>query len=176
WSLTWSGRITNDTFAPIRTLIGQGSQAHRVSRRTPRGRMYRGATLARVGASTPPRPPSVGGRWSLLPEPEPDAALRATAAGSLLLDRYGVVTRGSVQSEGVPGGFAQVYRVLAGFEEAGHCRRGYLIEKLGAAQFAASPTIDRPRTFAAGPDPPPLSARVLAAAEPENPFRAALAW
>src|SRR5690606_7220400 len=115
WSLTWSGRVTNDTFAPVRTLIGQGSQAHRVSRRKPRGRMYRGATLARVSASTPPRPPSIGGRWSLLPDAEPDAALRATAAGSLLLDRYGVVTRGSVQSEGIPGGFAQVYRVLAGF-------------------------------------------------------------
>ena len=176
WSLTWSGRVTNDTFAPVRTLIGQGSQAHRVSRRTPRGRMYRGATLARVSASTPPRPPSIGGRWSLLPDAEPDAALRATAAGSLLLDRYGVVTRGSVQSEGIPGGFAQVYRVLAGFEEAGHCRRGYLIEKLGAAQFAASATIDRLREFAAVPDPPPLDAITLAATDPANPYGAALPW
>ena len=176
WSLTWSGRVTNDTFAPVRTLVGQGSQAHRVSRRTPRGRMYRGATLARVASSAPPRPPSIGGRWSLLPEPEPDAALRATAAGSLLLDRYGVVTRGSVQSEGVPGGFAQVYRVLAGFEEAGHCRRGYLIEKLGAAQFAASATIDRLREFSAVADPPSLDAITLAATDPANPCGAALSW
>ncbi len=45
------------------------------------------------------------------------ATARATATASLLLDRYGVVTRGAVQSEGVPGGFAQVYRILAGFEE-----------------------------------------------------------
>ncbi|NYE21405.1 Lhr family ATP-dependent helicase [Microbacterium immunditiarum] len=176
WSLTWSGRVTNDTFSPIRTLLGQGSQAHRVSRRTPRGRMYRGATLARVASSPPPRPPSIGGRWSLIPEPEPDAALRATAAGSLLLDRYGVVTRGSVQSEGIPGGFAQVYRVLAGFEEAGHCRRGYLIEKLGAAQFAASATIDRLREFAAVPDPPPLKAVTLAATDPASPYGAGLPW
>jgi ATP-dependent Lhr-like helicase len=129
-----------------------------------------------VAAAVPPRPPAIGGRWSLLPSPEPDAALRATATASLLLDRYGVVTRGAVQSEGVPGGFAQAYRVLAGFEEAGHCRRGYVIEKLGAAQFAASTTVDRLREFAALPDPPPLRTVTLAATDPANPYGAALAW
>ncbi|MFC0198113.1 ATP-dependent helicase, partial [Microbacterium arthrosphaerae] len=127
-------------------------------------------------ASVPARPPAIGGRWSLLPAAEADAALRATATASLLLDRYGVVTRGAVQSEGVPGGFAQTYRVLAGFEEAGHCRRGYVIEKLGAAQFAASATVDRLREFAGLADPPPLRAVTLAATDPANPYGAALAW
>ncbi|MCG7416926.1 ATP-dependent helicase [Microbacterium sp. ACRRU] len=174
WALTWAGRVTNDTFAPVRALLGGGGQAHRVARRAPRARMYRSATLPR--ATSAPRPPSLGGRWSLLPEREPDAAARATATASLLLDRYGVVTRGAVQSEGVPGGFAQVYRILAGFEEAGHCRRGYVIEKLGAAQFAASATVDRLREFAAVADPPPLRAVTLAATDPANPYGAALAW
>ncbi|HWI30088.1 MAG TPA: ATP-dependent helicase, partial [Microbacterium sp.] len=176
WNLTWSGRVTNDTFAPVRTLIGGGSQAHRTARRAPRSRLYRGATLPRVTASTPPRPPAIGGRWSLLASAEADAALRATASASLLLDRYGVVTRGSVQAEGLPGGFAQAYRTLAGFEQAGHCRRGYLIEKLGAAQFAASATVDRLRQFAALADPAPLQAMTLAATDPANPYGAALAW
>ncbi|MBN9171733.1 MAG: ATP-dependent helicase, partial [Microbacterium sp.] len=94
----------------------------------------------------------------------------------LLLDRYGVVTRGSVQAEGLPGGFAQAYRVLAGFEQAGHCRRGYLIEKLGAAQFASSTTVDRIREFAGLPDPAPRTAVTLAATDPANPYGAALAW
>ena len=174
WALTWAGRITNDTFAPVRSLLGGGGQAHRVARRAPRARMYRGATLPRPTAA--PRPPSLGGRWSLLPDREPDAAARATATASLLLDRYGVVTRGAVQSEGVPGGFAQVYRILAGFEEAGHCRRGYVIEKLGAAQFAASATVDRLREFAAVADPPPLRTVTLAATDPANPYGAALGW
>ncbi len=174
WALTWAGRVTNDTFAPVRSLLGGGGQAHRVARRAPRARMYRGATLPRPTAA--PRPPSLGGRWSLLPEREPDAAARATATASLLLDRYGVVTRGAVQSEGVPGGFAQVYRILAGFEEAGHCRRGYVIEKLGAAQFAASATVDRLREFAAVADPPPLRTVTLAATDPANPYGAALGW
>ncbi|MFJ4037303.1 ATP-dependent helicase [Microbacterium sp. NPDC090007] len=174
WALTWAGRVTNDTFAPVRTLLGGGGQSHRVARRAPRARMYRGAAMPR--ATSAPRPPSLGGRWSLLPERESDPAARATASASLLLDRYGVVTRGAVQSEGVPGGFAQVYRILAGFEEAGHCRRGYVIEKLGAAQFAASATVDRLREFAAVADPPPLRTVTLAATDPANPYGAALGW
>jgi ATP-dependent Lhr-like helicase len=176
WNLTWSGRITNDTFAPVRGLLGGGSQAHRVTRRTPRTRMFRGTPLAATGRAAPQRPPQLGGRWSLLPAPDADATLRATATASLLLERYGVVTRGSVQSEGVPGGFAQVYRILAGFEDAGHCRRGYFVEKLGAAQFATSATVDRLREFAAVPEPAPLTARTLAATDPANPYGAALSW
>lgn len=172
WSLTWSGHVTNDTFAPIRSLLTGGSQAHKVKRRAPRARTYRGMSLTR----TAPRPTSIGGRWSLLPEVETDPARRATVTAGLLLDRYGVVTRGAVQSEGVPGGFAQAYRVLAGFEEAGHCRRGYVIEKLGAAQFAASATVDRLRTYAGLADPPPRKAVTLAATDPANPYGAALAW
>lgn len=172
WSLTWSGHVTNDTFAPIRSLLTGGSQAHKVKRRAPRARTYRGMSLTR----TAPRRTSIGGRWSLLPEVETDPARRATVTAGLLLDRYGVVTRGAVQSEGVPGGFAQAYRVLAGFEEAGHCRRGYVIEKLGAAQFAASATVDRLRTYAGLADPPPRKAVTLAATDPANPYGAALGW
>ncbi|MDQ4215672.1 DEAD/DEAH box helicase [Microbacterium sp. ASV81] len=174
WNLAWSGHVTNDTFAPIRSLLSGGSQAHKVTRRAPRTRTFRGISLARPAAAA--RPLSVGGRWSLLPAAETDPARRATVSAGLLLDRYGVVTRGSVQSEGLPGGFAQAYRVLAGFEEAGHCRRGYVIERLGAAQFAASATIDRLRTFAGLADPPPRIARTLAATDPANPYGAALGW
>ncbi len=176
WNLTWSGRVTNDTFAPVRTLLTGGSQAHRVARRTPRTRMFRGVPLTATGRSAPPRPPLVGGRWSLLPDRDTDPLVRAAAAASLLLERYGVVTRGSVQAEELPGGFAQAYRVLAGFEDAGHCRRGYFIEKLGAAQFATSATVDRLRAFAGLPDPAPRKAITLAATDPANPYGAALGW
>ncbi len=177
WNLAWTGRITNDTFAPVRALLAGGSQAHRTARRTPRARMFRGTPLAAsVPRAAPQRPPLIGGRWSLLPEPSTDATLRATAGAGLLLERYGIVTRGSVQAEGMPGGFAQAYRILAGFEDAGHCRRGYFIERLGAAQFAASATVDRIREFAGLPDPAPLQAITLAATDPANPYGAALTW
>lgn len=191
WNLTWAGRVTNDTFAPVRTLLAGGSQAHKSVRRAPRTRTFRGVSLGSVsfsgGSTAPPRPTATGGRWSLLSSESSDpstgsgagsatANRRATVSAGLLLDRYGVVTRGAVQSEGTPGGFAQAYRILAGFEEAGHCRRGYVIEKLGAAQFAASTTVDRLRTFANLPDPAPQRAITLAATDPANPYGAALAW
>ena len=61
-----------------------------------------------------------------------DATARAVARAELLLDRYGVVTRGSVGAEEIPGGFAAVYRVLATAEESGRVRRGYFVEGLAA--------------------------------------------
>jgi ATP-dependent Lhr-like helicase len=183
WALTWAGRVTNDTFAPVRALLSGGSQAHRSARRAPRARMFRGSSIA--GAVPRPAASSsrgggtsggASGRWSLLPEPESDATVRAAATAGILLDRYGVVTRGSVQSEAVPGGFAQVYRTLADAERAGHCRRGYLVERLGGAQFAASATVDRLREFSAVADPAPRTAVTLAATDPANAYGAALAW
>lgn len=174
WTLTWQGHITNDTFSPVRALLAGGSQAHKTTRRAPRTRTYRGISLARPAAR--PSATGLGGRWAVLPDTDPDVARRATVTAGLLLDRYGVVTRGSVQAEGVPGGFAQTYRVLAGFEDAGHARRGYVIERLGAAQFAASTTVDRLRTFSGLADPPPRQAITLAATDPANPYGAALAW
>ena len=65
-----------------------------------------------------------------------------------LLDRHGVVTRGAVMAERVAGGFAGVYRVLSAYEDAGRCRRGYVVEGLGAAQFALPGAIDRVRAVA----------------------------
>ena len=67
-----------------------------------------------------------------------DPTIHAHATAELLLDRYGVVTRGSVMPPKRPGGFGLMYKVLAQLEEAGRCRRGYFIEHLGAAQFAVS--------------------------------------
>ncbi|TIH39349.1 ATP-dependent helicase [Subtercola vilae] len=152
WDLVWAGRLTNDTLAPLRTLTGggtKGSSAHTAKRSAPRGRVYRGRAYARPTMATRVGPPTVGGRWSLLPRAESDPTVRAHAMAEFLLDRYGVVTRGSVMSEHMPGGFALAYRVLSQFEETGRCRRGYFIEGLGAAQFAAGATVDRLRSFAA---------------------------
>ncbi|MDO9394992.1 MAG: ATP-dependent helicase, partial [Herbiconiux sp.] len=182
WDLVWAGVVTNDTVAPLRTLTGSGKSAHVTKRSPTRSRMYRGRALARSTMQTRVGPPTAGGRWSLLPDPVADPTLRAHATAEMLLDRYGVVTRGSVVSERVPGGFALVYRVLSQFEESGRCRRGYFVETLGAAQFATGGTVDRLRGFApdaigrdSGRDRPP-EALTLAATDPANPYGAALPW
>ena len=94
-------------------------------------------------------PPTAAGRWSLLPDRETDPTRRAAALAEALLDRYGVVTRGSAVAERAPGGWAAVYRVLSGFEDSGRARRGYFVEGLGGAQFATPGAVDRMRALAA---------------------------
>jgi len=131
-------------------------------------------------------PPTVTGRWSLLPDRladagGPAATMRAHAQALTLLERHGVLTKGAVAAERVSGGFGAVYPVLRAMEEAGQCRRGYFVEGLGAAQFALPGAVDRMRALAAdasespGGAPPGL-ALVLAAADPAQPYGAALPW
>jgi ATP-dependent Lhr-like helicase len=199
WDLVWAGSITNDTMAPLRVLLGSGRTSH-TARRGParqRSKYGRPALPSRTG------PPTVAGRWSLLPARDPDPTRRAHALAEALLDRHGVVTRGAVMAEGAPGGFAAVYAVLKAFEESGRVRRGYFVEGLGAAQFAAPGAVDRMRAIAVArrPDVEPLWATpvpggweasaysqrqrqrrddaravVLAATDPANPYGGALPW
>jgi ATP-dependent Lhr-like helicase len=202
WDLAWSGRLTNDTLSPLRSLLGSGrtagSTAHRAKRPVPRGR-YGGLTALSPrtvrGTASRNGPPTVAGRWSVLPERESDATHRAHALARTLLDRHGVITRGAVQAEGVEGGFAAAYRVLSAFEDTGQARRGYVVEGLGAAQFAMEGAVDRLRAVAtarereAGEGPLVFPATrgsgdgagrgravVLAAADPANAYGAALPW
>ncbi|MFB6829575.1 Lhr family ATP-dependent helicase [Streptomyces hydrogenans] len=182
WDLAWSGRLTNDTLAPLRALLGSGrtagSTAHRARRTVPRGRF---GTLGATRPASRSGPPTVSGRWALLPPTEPEPTQRAHALARTLLDRHGVVTRGAVAAEGVEGGFSAVYRILSAFEDSGQARRGYVVEGLGAAQFAMDGAVDRLRAAAtardrgaeAGTGP---RAVVLAAADPANAYGAALPW
>ncbi|GAB3535646.1 ATP-dependent helicase [Phytohabitans suffuscus] len=172
WDLVWAGWLTNDTLAPLRTLLGSGGGAHRAKPAAPRTRYRR---PGRVALPSRTGPPTVAGRWSRLPDRDTDPTRRAAAAADALLERHGVVTRGAVAAEGVPGGFAAVYPVLAALEERGAARRGYFVEGLGAAQFAVPGAVDRLRALADDHRRSP-SALVLAATDPANPFGAALPW
>jgi ATP-dependent helicase Lhr and Lhr-like helicase len=125
-------------------------------------------------------PPSATGRWALLPERETDPTARAHAAAEVLLERHGVVTRGAVVAEHLHGGFAAAYKVLAAAEEAGRIRRGYFVEGLGASQFAGAGAVDRLRAFSrplgGSSTDEGIRTVVLAAADPANPYGAALPW
>jgi ATP-dependent Lhr-like helicase len=190
WELVWAGYLANDTLAPVRALLAGGTGAHRRRPAPARSRYLTGpgpASLAaargggwrrpgRVGLPVRAGPPAAAGRWYRLPEPEPEPTRRAAALADALLERHGVVTRGAVAAEGPQGGFAGVYPVLAALEERGAARRGYFVEGLGAAQFAAPGAVDRLRADAEprrDSRPAPL---VLAATDPANPYGAALPW
>ena len=181
WDLVEAGLIAPDSFAPIRARLAggkHGKTAHRAKRRPSRSRIRSGRTsFATV------TPPDMIGRWAATPAPDTDPTQRSLAHGEAWLDRYGVVTRGSIVAEDVVGGFALAYKSLSGFEEAGKAMRGYLVEGLGAAQFSTPATIDRLRGhqdsddlvgWPSGTKEPKVY--VLAATDPANPYGAALPW
>jgi ATP-dependent helicase Lhr and Lhr-like helicase len=186
WDLVWAGYLSNDTLAPLRALLA-GSGTHRSRPSAPRSTYRRPGRALRHGMlPTRAGPPTAAGRWYRLPDRDADPTRCAAARAEVLLERHGVLTRGAVTGEQVPGGFAGVYPVLAALEERGAARRGYFVESLGAAQFAVPGAVDRLRTLAdrssdvdrAGwsrrvEAPRPL---VLAATDPANPYGAALPW
>ncbi len=197
WDLVWAGQVSNDTLAPVRALLA-GAGAHRSRPTAPRSR-YRvpgRGSAPRIPASRLTRaalttarsgPPTAVGRWSRLPDRDPNLTRRTAALAEALLERHGVVTRGAVAAEGAAGGFAAVYPVLAALEERGTARRGYFVEGLGAAQFAVPGAVDRLRALGerGWPDTPSGrvardrasdGALVLAATDPANPYGAALPW
>ncbi|GAA1812141.1 ATP-dependent helicase [Planosporangium flavigriseum] len=171
WDLVWAGHLANDTLAPLRARLSSGG-AHRSRPTAPRSR-YRRPGRPSMSSLSALRsgPPTAAGRWYRLPERDTDPTRRAATLADALLERHGVVTRGAVTGEGVPGGFAGVYPVLSALEERGAARRGYFVEGLGAAQFALPGAVDRlrARDHDAG-------ALVLAATDPANPYGAALPW
>jgi len=126
-------------------------------------------------------PPQVGGRWSTVPERDTDPTRRVHARAETLVERHGVLTRSAAGVEDMPGAFATLYPVLRAMEESGRLRRGYFVESLGAAQFGSIGAVDRLRGIAAPKDTGFSSGKVsravlLAAADPANPYGAALPW
>jgi ATP-dependent Lhr-like helicase len=181
WELIWAGWVTGDTFAPVRATLSGAPGRKRSAPAHRQGRGKRPPRLSRfhvAHAQARAADPTVAGRWSALPPAEPDSTTRAHHQAELLLNRHGVLTRGAVGAEGIPGGFAMLYKVLTAFEDAGRCQRGYFVESLGGAQFAVASTVDRLRSYLDGVDPerPEYRAVVLAAADPANPYGAALPW
>ncbi|HYY75571.1 MAG TPA: helicase-related protein, partial [Gaiellaceae bacterium] len=157
WDLVWAGEATNDAWQPLRAE--RRFAAPRAERRPRR------FSRARANAIT-----ATQGRWTTTAplfagDPDP------RALAELLLERQGIVTRDGVRAEGVPGGYAPVYRELRRLEVLGVCRRGYFVEGLGGAQFALPGAVERLRERPEAETP-----LVLAAADPAQPYGAALPW
>lgn len=180
WGLLWSGHVTSDTLAPLRALLAGGGPGGTTTRRARQGGVAAGTRSARLGrARTRSRSgeATTTGRWSARRVSQRSSTERAAALANALLDRYGIVTRGAVATEGVVGGFAGVYRVLAALEDAGATRRGYFIEGLGAAQFATAGAVDQLRAGARElTDSDAADIVLLSACDPANPYGAALPW
>jgi ATP-dependent helicase Lhr and Lhr-like helicase len=184
WDLVWAGEVTNDAWAPLRApsfVLARGGRAseRQAARTLGRGRRAV-AGRSRFGAPRSGAQSQVQGRWSLT------ASIfgagdgdRRRALAELLLERYGIVTREQVLAEGIKGGFAALYGAFCDLETLGVCRRGYFVEGMGGAQFALAGAVERLRA-AKDPAVEPAGGRgrtlVLAAADPAQPYGAALAW
>jgi ATP-dependent Lhr-like helicase len=203
WDLVWAGEATNDAWAPLRAphltlarggrTAGGGAPASRSagpltgrSSATGAGRVAGRSAIGRSSATARSRfagrragtHSQVQGRWSLTesifrggPEGASGAAERRRALAELLLERYGIVTREQVLAEGIKGGFAMLYDTFSNLETLGVCRRGYFIEGMGGAQFALPGAVERLRSSRERG-----ATLVIAAADPAQPYGAALPW
>jgi ATP-dependent helicase Lhr and Lhr-like helicase len=161
WDLVWAGEVTNDAWAPLRAGRRFQTQSAR-----PRPRRFSRRRAAEITATQ--------GRWSPTARLFPGRPDRRALA-ELLLERQGIVTRDGVRGEGIPGGYGAVYGELKALETLGLARRGYFVEGLGGAQFALGGAVERLRELRPkdGEEPEAL---VLAAADPAQPYGAALPW
>ena len=162
WDLVWAGEVTNDAWTPLRA--GHATRPSYTPERRPRRFSRRRATAITA----------TQGRWSLTDRlfgGEPDRR----ALAELLLERQGIVTRDGVRAEGIAGGYSAIYGELKALETLGLARRGYFVEGLGGAQFALGGAVERLRELRPKEDEEgtPL---VLAAADPAQPYGAALPW
>ena len=165
WDLVWAGEVTSDTPEALRAFLT--AHAARTERRR-RVSPFRSRRQV---------PPSAVGRWSRVPMPRrpPSPTEKMKALAEQLLARHGILTRDAVAAEEVAGGFAAVYPVLRALEEAGHIRRGYFVAGRGGLQFAQAGALERLRSLREADESEPRAA-VLAAADPANPYGAALPW
>lgn len=159
--LMWAGWITNDTFFPLRSL----------------GRVH----ARRPGRLRPSLPKFAGGRWSLvegLRDPSVSETEKAHARVTMLLERYGIVSRSAALSEEVPGGFGTLYPLLREMEERGRLRRGHFVAGLPGSQFALPGAVERLRRWRDAASDTAATAETAAylAVDPANPYGSVLPW
>ena len=169
WDLVWAGEVTNDAWQPLRA-----GRRYGVPKPERRPRRFSRRRASEITATQ--------GRWSRTERlfgtrqgSDPGQGLDRRALAELLLERQGIVTRDGVRAEGIPGGYGAVYGELKALETLGLCRRGYFVEGLGGAQFALGGAVERLRELRPRESDEP-DALVLAAADPAQPYGAALPW
>lgn len=146
------GRVTNDTFGPVRYLLSRGSKG----RRTARG--IGPAVLAQMG------------RWSAV-DITTDKSVPPDLLCQALLNRYGIVTKDVVAREGLP--WSLVSHTFGEWEIVGKVRRGYFVEGLAGIQYAKAEAVEGLRL--------PRDVGLpefwgLAAQDPANPWGNILPW
>jgi ATP-dependent Lhr-like helicase len=178
WQLVWAGKITNDTFFPLRDLLRPSDpkqdREHRreVAQGPPGSPEYLRQLRSRKSIGGPAH-----GRWSLVAahQSQPIGVTQWSAnIAQQLLTRHGIVMRETAIAENIPRGYNTIYPALKTLEESGIIRRGMFVAGMGAAQFAATSAVDMLRSLRT--EPPKPETIFLAASDPSNPYGTLLPW
>jgi ATP-dependent helicase Lhr and Lhr-like helicase len=195
WRLAAAGRVSNDSFAPLRLLSNEAGAGRLVANRpSDREPSRRDAALrARLQSS-------LTGRWSMvnsqvadfassgaLPDAKPtkngqgndegrhndlqamQAVDQARATALVLLKRHGVLSREMMASEPIEISWQEVLFALRRMEYAGSIRRGWFVRALSGEQYALPEALELLRAVRERK----VSAHeliVISAADPANPF------
>jgi ATP-dependent helicase Lhr and Lhr-like helicase len=174
WQLVWAGRITNDTFYPLRKLVRPDDRKRKhesFGDERPGSPGYLRRLRSRTATG------QAHGRWSLIGQ-RITAALTPTQwsanISQQILQRHGIVMRETAIAENIPGGYTTIYPALKTMEDSGWVRRGMFVAGLGAAQFAMPAAVDMLRSLRIDPATPEVLH--LAATDPANPYGTLISW
>jgi ATP-dependent Lhr-like helicase len=174
WQLVWAGRITNDTFYPLRKLVrpDDRKRKHEVfDDERPGSPGYLRRLRSRTGTG------QAHGRWSLIGQRITVALTPTQWSANIsqqILQRHGIVMRETAIAENIPGGYNTIYPALKTMEDSGWVRRGMFVAGMGAAQFAMPAAVDMLRSLRVDPASPEVLH--LAATDPANPYGALIPW
>jgi ATP-dependent Lhr-like helicase len=174
WQLVWAGRITNDTFYPLRRLVRPDDRKRKhgtFDDERPGSPGYLRRLRSRTATG------QAHGRWSLIGQRITVALTPTQWSANIsqqILQRHGIVMRETAIAENIPGGYNTIYPALKTMEDSGWVRRGMFVAGLGAAQFAMPAAVDMLRSLRIDPATPEVLH--LAATDPANPYGTLIPW
>ncbi len=171
WRLASRGRVSNDSFAPLRLFASTFDAARLVEPASERHSSRRDAAMrARLKSS-------VSGRWSALvasksnrAESSPDSNDRPREIAKLLLRRHGVVSREVMTIESLNIPWTEIQFALRRMEYGGTIRRGWFVRSLSGEQYALPEAVEMLRSMRGGINPAREKPVALSAADPANPY------
>ena len=166
WGLVWAGEVINDLWLPLRALrrcpscAAPRPDAGAWAARPPCA-VGGGRTLVAVGVSSARAPPE---------------GERRRALAELMVERHGILTRPAALAEGVSAASPPSTPPGRTSRPSAPAVAATSSEGLGGAQFAMPGAVERLRDLRDAPPDEGPHAIVLGAADPAQPYGAAVPW
>jgi ATP-dependent Lhr-like helicase len=161
WRMAAAGRVSNDSFAPLRMFAGDRG-AERVLESVARRPTTRHDAALRARLKS-----SLAGRWSLIHASEGAGDARELALK--LLERHGILAREMLGFESTHISWSEIAFELRRLEYGGTIRRGWFVRSLSGEQYALPEAVEMlhaARNLIAAREKP----IALSAIDPANPY------